>query len=775
MRLRSIFMASAFLLLAFSCETPEKPDEVKPEIQVPSESQKVFASGINFGENAGSSSQISKVSFIATDAWATDVTETKASSWLSVQPSSGGAGTVVMTVTAQPNSGETARSATVTIRCGIVSKSFSVMQAGNSPTVVAVESVTLDKTDLSLEEGQSQTLIATVHPDNATDKTVAWSSSNTDVATVDQNGRVTAVSPGSATVTATAGEKSASCKVTSQGRNPVKDLAIIQAAEDNSVVDFEALVCATGSRGFVVTDGKAFLLVYTTDVPCCVGDMVRINGVKTTYRDMPEISETGLTCDVLSSGNPLPTIDFPDITSTLDSFSSTYATPVMVKGKVLGTDLIVEGADHRVFLYWPNEALSAASFDGKTVVVKGIFLFSINNYRDIMPVSIEEVDQPIPITASKYLTFTSTGSTVLSLVGVGENAPVLYYSKDKTHWTRWDYSGLSFSSKTPLYICGDNPKGFSTSWQDYSYFSATGDAFSVSGDVMSLLDREKDLSVIPCEDCFSYLFFYCHLLRTPPSLPASSLTLRCYRAMFYGCDGMTSAPALPATELAEACYYDMFTKCYSLVSAPVLPATKMVRYCYWFMFSECTALTEAPALPATTLATGCYDTMFSGCSSLRVAPDLPALTLEQHCYARMFRGCSSLTSAPALPAIEMEIDCYGDMFKDCTSLTKAPELPAAILSVSCYEGMFQGCSKLSHVICLATDISAPSCVDNWLDGVAETGTFVKSKKMNDWPRGGSGIPIGWNVVNYGADGPSGGDEDDKYSGGNEGTTEEDWR
>lgn len=214
MRLRSIFMASAFLLLAFSCETPEKPDEVKPEIQVPSESQKVFASGINFGENAGSSSQISKVSFIATDAWAADVTETKASSWLSVQPSSGGAGTVVMTVTAQPNSGETARSATVTIRCGIVSKSFSVTQAGNSATVVAVESVTLDKTDLSLEEGQSQTLIATVHPDNATVNTVTWSSSNMASATVSDLGTVTAVKEGAATITATAGGKTATCNVT---------------------------------------------------------------------------------------------------------------------------------------------------------------------------------------------------------------------------------------------------------------------------------------------------------------------------------------------------------------------------------------------------------------------------------------------------------------------------------------------------------------------------------------------------------------------------------
>ena len=81
---------------------------------------------------------------------------------------------------------------------------------------VAVESVTLDKTSLSLTEGESATLTATVNPSNATDKTVSWSSSNTSVATVDSNGKVTAVKAGTATITAKAGGKSATCSVVVQ-------------------------------------------------------------------------------------------------------------------------------------------------------------------------------------------------------------------------------------------------------------------------------------------------------------------------------------------------------------------------------------------------------------------------------------------------------------------------------------------------------------------------------------------------------------------------------
>ena len=79
---------------------------------------------------------------------------------------------------------------------------------------VSVTSVTLNKTSLNLTEGDSETLIATVKPDDATDKTVTWSSSNTAVATVSNAGKVTAVKKGTATITAKAGDKTATCAVT---------------------------------------------------------------------------------------------------------------------------------------------------------------------------------------------------------------------------------------------------------------------------------------------------------------------------------------------------------------------------------------------------------------------------------------------------------------------------------------------------------------------------------------------------------------------------------
>ncbi len=80
-----------------------------------------------------------------------------------------------------------------------------------------VTDVSLDKTSLDLEVGDSETLTATITPSDATNQKVTWTSSNTNVATVDENGKVTAVGAGTATITATAADGSgefATCEVT---------------------------------------------------------------------------------------------------------------------------------------------------------------------------------------------------------------------------------------------------------------------------------------------------------------------------------------------------------------------------------------------------------------------------------------------------------------------------------------------------------------------------------------------------------------------------------
>ena len=85
--------------------------------------------------------------------------------------------------------------------------------------VVAAEEITLDHAALELQVGESTTLSATVMPEDATDKTVTWTSSDEAVATV-ADGIVTAVAEGTATITAEAGERSANCTVTVTSAEP---------------------------------------------------------------------------------------------------------------------------------------------------------------------------------------------------------------------------------------------------------------------------------------------------------------------------------------------------------------------------------------------------------------------------------------------------------------------------------------------------------------------------------------------------------------------------
>ena len=98
-----------------------------------------------------------------------------------------------------------------------------------APDAVAVTGVSLNKESTTLTVGGTETLTATVAPDNATDKTVTWTSSNTSVATVSNAGLVTAVAAGTATITVTAtngtaddtsDDKTATCAVTVNKADP---------------------------------------------------------------------------------------------------------------------------------------------------------------------------------------------------------------------------------------------------------------------------------------------------------------------------------------------------------------------------------------------------------------------------------------------------------------------------------------------------------------------------------------------------------------------------
>lgn len=127
-----------------------------------------------------------------------------------------------------------------------------------------VTSVSLNKTSVSLTVGNSTKLTATVNPSNATNKSVTWSSSNSNVVTVDANGNVKAVSPGTATITVKTndGGYTASCTVIvkEKASNYVVTYTPIVQEGTGAILQYSVAVTKDGSTfsgySFIIYDGK---------------------------------------------------------------------------------------------------------------------------------------------------------------------------------------------------------------------------------------------------------------------------------------------------------------------------------------------------------------------------------------------------------------------------------------------------------------------------------------------------------------------------------------
>jgi uncharacterized protein YjdB len=167
-------------------------------------------------------------------------------------------------------------SAVVTVTTTVGSYTASCAVEVSEP--VAVTSVTLDENAIELIEGRTRQLVATVLPSNATDKSVTWSSSNNDIATVTSDGTVTAVSTGTATITVTSHDgPTASCVVTVQ--EVTYTTVAIEGASSVSAETCEyRAVCdnvedVTSSATWSITSGSQYATINSSN-----GEITILNG-----------------------------------------------------------------------------------------------------------------------------------------------------------------------------------------------------------------------------------------------------------------------------------------------------------------------------------------------------------------------------------------------------------------------------------------------------------------------------------------------------------------
>ena len=160
-----------------------------------------------------------------------------------------------------------------------------------------VTSITLSQSSAILSEGQTMTLSATVEPSSATDKTITWSSSDSNVATVDDEGKVTAITPGTTTITATANGGSgvsASCVVTVEAMPTEVEITINQYGSgtycSEYALDFSQVegLKAYAAAGYNDVTGVVTLLRVMTTQP---GTGLFVKGEPGTY-EVPVIESS---------------------------------------------------------------------------------------------------------------------------------------------------------------------------------------------------------------------------------------------------------------------------------------------------------------------------------------------------------------------------------------------------------------------------------------------------------------------------------------------------
>ena len=319
-----------------------------------------------------------------------------AAATFTVQPKTGlGVGTYSETITVSGSNGASAS----------LTASFTV-------NAIPVISVTLSQTQASLYYNRTPntlTLTATVAPDNATNKDVTWTSSDSAVATVDQNGVVTALARGTAVITAAAADgsgASASCTVTvsryssgggssSRPTPSLSDQAIddIQDARPGDTVEITLRLGRTTLEREVFEELAGQDI--TLEIDAGDGVLWTVNGL-----DIPEdtrLHDLDLDVDLGDSGIPATVLNA--VTGEIGTVQLSLAHDgqfgfTMTLSAPLGRD----NADYWANLYWFNEGTEELEFQQAARIAKdGTAEFALDHASDYAIVIDDRSHEPVDL------------------------------------------------------------------------------------------------------------------------------------------------------------------------------------------------------------------------------------------------------------------------------------------------------------------------------------------------------------------------------------------
>lgn len=234
--------------------------------------------------------------------------------------------------------------AIITAKAGVKSSTCTVTV---KKKYIPVESITLSPSSISLNEGETATLQATLTPSNPTNGTITWESSDESITTV-SDGIVTAKKEGDISVTAAADGKTASCPV--HVMKVERSILEINALPDDAFVStIEVLVVAKAKVGYIISDGTACIYVQSTPGSLKIGDKVKIRAVKNTRRGLVQLYNVQQ-LEIVSSNNPVSYPEPIDIGnySSINTATTTFSQVSYVK---MAGQLIMAAEDNNGLSY----------------------------------------------------------------------------------------------------------------------------------------------------------------------------------------------------------------------------------------------------------------------------------------------------------------------------------------------------------------------------------------------------------------------------------------
>ena len=383
-----------------------------------------------------------------------------------------------------------------------------------SEKTVDVTLVKLSQTKLNLVAGgETATLTATVNPDNATDKTVTWTSDNEAVATV-KDGVVTPVAEGKATITAKAGNKTATCTVTvASATIEVTDITL-----DKTTLTLAISATATLKATVAPDDATDKTVTW-----------------ETSDKTIATVADGVVTA--VAAGTATITAKTGDKTATC---TVTVEAPYIAEEMPLTFE--AEDADGKITLNLVNYTYQEKAIE-----------YSIDGGTTWTSATVAKGD--VTKTPTDPGIVTTPAAHIIMLRGNNDA-----YSANVTKGGSTTGFSMSIFSDKDCYLYGNM----------MSLVKSTG------FDKETTLAKDSTFSYLFCYPAHNEhgIEYGAGLYKNHPTkklvLPATTLSTLCYCGTFYGCEGLTVAPVLPAQTLTDRCYFNMFGSCTSLTEVTCL-------------------------------------------------------------------------------------------------------------------------------------------------------------------------------------------------------------